>query len=148
MDDDDDRRDEPIGAESVRSEHKSRLESAAARYNAAVNRLWAGCGGGLIASVTATRFPADPFFWFSVGSFGLGILLLGIGALSTLIRERKVIRHLEEIDGFLQMRADYAERPSASAGLSASPPQTWTALAAAGLFVLGIISEGILVWRH
>src|SRR2546428_451202 len=62
------------------------------------------------------RYPSDPLFWFSAGSFGLGVLLLGIGALSTLLHERKLIRHLEDIDGFLQIRAGYAERPSARAG--------------------------------
>lgn len=144
----DDDPDEPFGAELVRTEHKLRLEAAAARYEAIINRLWAGCGGGLIASITAIRHPADPFFWLSAGSFGLGVLLLGVGALSTLIRERRVIRHLEDIDGFLQMRADYVERPSEHAGLVMSHPQSWTASMTAGLFVLGVVFAGVLISRH
>ena len=140
--------DEPFGEAPVRRMLESRRGAAVARYEVIVNRLWAGCGGGLIASVTATRHPADPFFWFSAGSFGLGVLLLGIGALMTLLRDRRVIRHLEEIDGILQMRAGLAERPSTEIGLSLSHPQTWTAIAAAGLFVLGIVSLGVLIWRY
>jgi hypothetical protein len=140
--------DEPFGAELISEMLRSRIEDARAQYNAIINRLWAGCGGGLIAVVTVARKPTDTFFWLSAGSFGLGVLLLAIGALWTLIYARKVIRHLEEIDGFLEMRTDYAERPSAGVGLKLLHPQTWTAVVAAGLLVLGVIFAGILVARH
>lgn len=148
MSEEDDSNHEPFGAELVRSLRRSGLETAAAQYNALVNRLWAGCGGGLIAAVTAIRQPADAFFWLSAGSFGLAVVLLGIGALLTLLRERKVLAHLEEIDGFLQMRVGYQERPSARAAISILHPQTWTALLAAGLFVVGVLSAGVVVYRH
>ena len=148
MSDDDDEPREPIGADMVVEMRKSRLEAVVAQYSAIVNRLWAGCGGGLIASVTAIRHPSDLFFWLSAGSFGLGVLLLGIGAILTLLHDNRVIRHLEDIDGILKMRMDYMERPSAQAGLSVSHPQTWTALMAAGLFVLGILFAGAVIARH
>lgn len=47
MADDDDEPREPFGAKVVNEMLKSRLEAAAAQYGAIVNRLWAGCGGGL-----------------------------------------------------------------------------------------------------
>jgi hypothetical protein len=144
---DDGDRDEPFGARMVHEMWKSRLEAASARYSTIVNRLWAGCGGGLIASVTAIRHPSDPFFWLTTGSFGLGVLLLGIGALMTLYHDGRVIRHLEEIGELLEMRSVYVERPSAQAGLSVSHPQTWTALIAAGLFVLGVLFASVVVAR-
>jgi hypothetical protein len=40
------------------------------------------------------------------------------------------------------------ERQSDEAGLSLSHPQAWTALAAAGLFLFGVIFAGILVGRY
>jgi hypothetical protein len=54
---------EPIGAEIVREMHQSRLDAARSQYEASINRLWAGCGGGLIGVVTALRHPTDSFFW-------------------------------------------------------------------------------------
>lgn len=71
---------EPIGAEVVREMRRSRLRNARSEYEAIINRLWAGCGGGLIAVVTATRYPTDALFWFSAGAFGLGVLFLAAGA--------------------------------------------------------------------
>jgi hypothetical protein len=140
--------DEPFGAEVVREMHESRLNAARTHYEAIVNRLWAGCAGGLISVASILRHPSDWAFWLSVASFFFGVLLLGVGALLTLVSARTVIRHLENIQGILEMRTDYAERQSNQAGLSMRHPQTWTALTAAGLFVLGVISAGILVWRH
>lgn len=144
----DDGLEEPFGAEIVREMHQSRLDSARSQYEAGINRLWAGCGGGMIGVVTALRHPLDPSFRLSVGAFGLGIFLLGIGALWTLISARTIITHLENIEGIMQVRTDYVERPSVQAGLSLSHPQTLTALAAAGFFVLGVIFAGILVFQH
>jgi hypothetical protein len=143
--------DEPedqFGAKLVREMHQSRLDAARSQYEASINRLWAGCGGGLIGVVTALRHPTDCFFWLSSGSFGLGVLFLGVGAVWTLVSARAAIRHLEDIDVFGQMRVkDLPERPSDEMGLTLSHPLTWTALAAAGLFMLGVVSAAVLVWR-
>jgi hypothetical protein len=65
----------------------------------------------------------------------------------TLYHDGRVIRHLEEIGELLEMRSVYVERPSAQAGLSVSHPQTWTALIAAGLFVLGVLFASVVVAR-
>jgi hypothetical protein len=148
MSEDDNGDQEPFGAQHVRSLRRSQLETSAAQFNAVVNRLWAGCGGGLIAAVTAVRQPSDLFFWLSAGSFGLGVILLGFGALLTLLRERRVLLHLEDIDEVLQMKVGYAVRPSARAGLTILHPQAWTATMAAGLFVFGVLFAGIVVYRH
>ena len=40
---------EPFGAEVVKEMFRSRLKTARRQYEAGINRLWAGCGGGLIA---------------------------------------------------------------------------------------------------
>jgi len=148
MSTDDDDPPEPFGANVVHEMHRARLEEARSEYRVIINRLWAGCGGGLIAIVTAVRQPTDPFFWLAAGSFGLGIVLLAAGAFLTLMRHTAVSRHVEDIDGILKMRAGYAERPSTQAGLSVSHPQTWTALIAAGLFVLGILFAGAVIARR
>jgi hypothetical protein len=73
------------------------------------------------------------------------VLLLGTGALLTLWRERKLLRALEETDDILEMRVDFVERPSAHAGLELEHPQTWTALGAAVLFLLGVVFAAALV---
>lgn len=143
----DDEPEEPFGAEVVREMHQSRLDAARSQYEAGINRLWAGCGGGLIGVVTVLRHPTDSFFWLCVGSFGFGVLLLGVGAFWTLVSGRTMIRHLEDIGGILEMRMRM-DRLSDQAGLSLWHPQTWTALAAAGLFVFGVIFASVLVWRH
>jgi hypothetical protein len=80
------------------------ITAARSQYETGVNRLWAGCGGGLIGVITALRHPTDPFFWLSAASFGLGVLCLGVGAFLTLISARAVIRHLEDIQGVLEMK--------------------------------------------
>lgn len=148
MSTDDDDPPEPFGGKIVREMHRSRLKDARSEYKAIINRLWAGCGGGSIAVVTAVRHPTDPFFWLSAGSFGLGVALLGVGAFLTLMHHTEASRHLEDIDGILKMRSGYAERPSAQAGLSVSHPQTWTALMAAGLFIVGVLFAGVVIARH
>jgi hypothetical protein len=129
----------------MRAWRKSSLKTAAAHYKAILDRLWAGCGGGLITAVTALRYPANRFFWPCAISFALGVLLLGTGALLTLWRERKLLRALEETDDILEMRVDFVERPSAHAGLELEHPQTWTALGAAVLFLLGVVFAAALV---
>jgi hypothetical protein len=139
---------EPIGVEMVREMHQRRLEAARSQYETAINRLWAGCGGGLIGVVSILRHPNDLFFWLSAASFGLGILFLGVGAVLTLVSSRTVIRHLEDVHGILEVRMKYFERLSDEAGLSLSHPQTWAAFAAAGLFLLGVVFAGILLWRY
>jgi hypothetical protein len=138
---------EPFGAEVVRGMFRSRLKTARRQYEAGINRLWAGCGGGLIAVVSALRHPSDPFFWLSILSFGLGVLSLGVGAFWTLVSARRVIRHLEDITGILEMRMNYADRPSDREGLGISHPQTLTALTAAGLFIVGLVFAGVLIGR-
>jgi hypothetical protein len=102
----------------------------------------------LIASATAFRHPDDLFFWLSAGSFALASLSLGFGALLTLLAERKVIRHLEQISGILKMRVGTIARPSAEIGLSFSHPQTWTAIVSAFLFLSGVAFSVVLIWRH
>lgn len=136
---------EAFGSEVVREMLRSRLKTAARRYEAGINRLWAGCGGGVITVVTGLRHPGDWLFWFSILSFGLGILSLAVGAFLTLISARSAIRHLEEIDGILEMRANLAKRPSYEEGLGVWHPQTLTALTAAALFCIGLISTGALI---
>ena len=140
--------DEPFGEEIVRGMHQSRLDFARSLYETSINRLWAGCGGGLIAIVSILRHTNDIFFWLSVASFGLAILLLAFGVVATLVSERAVIRHLEDIDGILKMRTDYAKRPSDEAGLNLWHPRTWTALSAAALFIVGVVFSAVLLWRH
>jgi hypothetical protein len=139
---------EPLGAEVVREMHQSRLDAARSQYEAGINRLWAGCGGGLVGVVSILRHPGDPVFWLSAGSFGLGLLFLAAGAVWTLVTARTAIRHLEDIRGILEMRMKYMDRISDQAGLNLWHPQTLTALAAAGLFVSGVIFAGVLVCRH
>lgn len=144
----DDKPEESFGAEVVQEMLYSHLADALSQYRDSINRLWAGCGGGLIGVVTILRHPKDPLFWLSAGSFGLGILVLGVGAFWTLIVVRAVIRHLEDINGIMQMRLNYMRRLSDEAGLSLSHPQTWTAIAAAGLFVVGVVCAIALVCRY
>jgi hypothetical protein len=139
---------EPFGAEIVREMRQSRLAAARSQYEACINRLWAGCGGGLIGVVSVLRHPNDLFFWLSVISFGLGVLFLAVGAVLTLISARTAIRHLEDINDIFEMKTNYAKRPSVEAGLTLAHPQTWTGFAAAGLFIAGVIFAGVLVGRN
>ena len=138
---------EPFGAEVRQEMFRSRLEAARRQYEAGVNRLWAGCGGGLIAVMSALRHPSDPFFWLSILSFGLGVLSLAAGAFLTLVSARRVIRHLEGITGILEMRLDFVARQSDQEGLEVWHPQTLTALIAAGLFCVGVVFAGVLIAR-
>src|SRR6516165_4554128 len=50
---------EPFGAAVVREMHESRLAAARSQYEAGINRLWAGCGGGLIGVVSVLRHPQN-----------------------------------------------------------------------------------------
>jgi hypothetical protein len=102
---------ESFGSEVVQEMLRSRLKAAGRRYQAGIDRLWAGCGGGLITVVTGLRHPGDWLFWLSILSLGLGVLSLAVGAFLTLISDRRAIRNLEEIDGILEMRCDLAKPP-------------------------------------
>ncbi len=138
---------EPFGADVVQGMLRSRLKIARRQYDVGINRLWAGCSGGLIAVVSALRHPSDLFFWLSILSFGLGVLSLGVGTFLTLVSTRKVIRHLESINSILDMRLDYAERPSDREGLRICHPQSLAALIASGLFIVGVLFVGMLIIR-
>jgi hypothetical protein len=139
---------EPFGADVVREMLYAHLGEARAQFKDSINRLWAGCGGGLIGVVTVLRHPKDLTFWLSAGSFGGGILILGIGTIWSLIAARSMVRHLEEINGILELRGNYSKRLSVEAGLSLSHPQTWTGITAAVLFMVGVGCAIVLVWRH
>lgn len=135
---------------------KPRLDRATSAYSQAITSLWIGNAGAAIATLSfiGAAWHNDTFakeFLLPLTLFVLGLISMGIGSLGGLIRERRLIRNMEEassIHNYLQSNPWDFRRRSEEAGLTLIDLRTRMACASAVLFVLGCAVGLIELWLH
>jgi hypothetical protein len=135
---------------------KPRLDRATNAYSQAITSLWIGNAGAAIATLSfiGAAWHNDTFakeFLLPLTLFILGLISMGIGSLGGLIRERRLIRNMEEansIRDYWQSHPWDFRRRSEEAGLTLIDLRTRMACASAVLFVLGCAVGLIELWLH
>ncbi|WP_430422083.1 hypothetical protein [Phenylobacterium sp.] len=136
---------EPLGAQAVQDMQRAELEEARRDYNDIVNRLWAGNGAGLIASLTLVvqainKSHATPSWgMFSPAAFMLAILALGLGGLVRLVTLARRVKDLQSARDILEVPIRTILHPLDRAELTWWSPRSLSALVATGMFMLGTV---------
>jgi len=110
----------PFGREVVVEILQRRLQVAASSYEQIINRLWAGNGAGVVATLAAigTGKASSAVVFVVLLMFTVGIMLLAIMAICSLFQLASELRTLERIDSVLQMPMNLLRKPSEDIGLS------------------------------
>lgn len=133
---------EPFGAAEVRERLDWRLADARKSYEQVVNRLWAGNAAGVAAvlSIIEKSNVQKCAAIVALTVFGGGLLTLAIASFSSLVRQSQIVKSLESANSILDIRADFAKRPSEDSGLSWLSFSTWMVLVSMLMFIIGAIS--------
>ena len=120
-------------------------------YQQALTSLWLGNGAAAIAGLTfigATwkggGFPHQ-LLW-PLTCFLLGLISMGVGTLSYLIKEENRARQMELESSPLGFRTDYIKSPTENAGLTFKDWRTRMAIVSSALFVFGCAIGLIELW--
>ena len=139
--------------ERVQRAIKPRLERAGRAYSQALTSLWLGNAGAAIATLSFIgaawhngKFPHALLLPLTL--FVGGLISMGVGTISAIIRERTIIRNMEDANHILDIRLDYIERPSEEAGLTLQDWRTRMACASAIFFVLGCAVGLFELWSN
>lgn len=139
--------------ESVQRALRPRLERAAHAYSQSLTSLWLGNAGAAIATLSFIgaawhngNFPHALLLPLTL--FVLGLISMGGGSISGLIRERATLRETEEANSILDLKPAYVKRPSEEAGLTLQDWRTRMACVSAAFFVSGCAVGLIELWLN
>jgi len=138
--------DEPLRTTSSEARQISQLDRARDSRSQILSRLWAGNAGGAVTTLSAMALlsrsgtlPPTTTLW-PLGSFILGLILLGGGAIFALVAQVPALRESEDATSIMDVKLDHIRRPSEHAGFSFNNAETVTGLLAALTFAVGVLA--------
>jgi hypothetical protein len=141
-----------FGQEAVREWRDAPLADAKREYGELINRLWLGNGAdaaGMVSLMVQACHTGHLMPQWSLGSvlcFLLGFLALGAGSAARLWDLKSIVQDLEQAEGLMDVHSTSVRRPSHYVGLHLADPRTISGVAAAALFVLGLIFGGMTIY--
>jgi hypothetical protein len=129
----------------VQSALQPRLEQAERAYGQALTSLWLGNAGATLATLSfiGAAWKTDTFPMFllcPLGFFILGLVLMGVGALIALLREKAAIERMQQARSLLDFYTQDIRSPAQHIGLTLRDARTVAALLSGACFVLGCVT--------
>lgn len=134
----------------VQSFLKSRLERAERAYGQALTSLWVGNAGAALATLSfiGATWKSDTFpkvLLWPLGFFVFGVISMGVGALLTLVHEKRAIERIQRAESPLDLCWDDIESPLQSVGLTLRNGRTAMALLSGACFIVGCVVGFLLL---